>query len=128
MDSFRFTYKGRLPGLNEIIDKARYNKFASAAQKLQFMNDVAYQIPFQECANRHKYFIDPVNVFIKWYEPNSKRDPDNIMAGQKFILDALVGKGVLPDDSQKYIRSISHEFYVDKENPHIDIELRSVVG
>ena len=33
---------------------------------------------------------EQVSITITWYEPNEKRDPDNVMAGQKFILDGLV--------------------------------------
>ena len=45
------------------------------------------------------------------------------MAGQKFILDALVHAGVIPNDSQKYIVSIIHRFRVDKQNPRVEVKI-----
>lgn len=62
-------------------------------------------------------------LIITWYEPNGRRDPDNVMAGQKFMLDALVHAGVIPNDSQKYIAGIVHRFRVDKQNPRVEVEI-----
>lgn len=45
--------------------------------------------------------FNKVVIIITWYEPDERRDPDNIMAGQKFILDGLVAAGTIPNDSQK---------------------------
>ena len=43
------------------------------------------------------------------------------------ILDALVSAGALPDDSQDEITAISHEFAVDKADPHIEVTLDAVM-
>ena len=56
-----------------------------------------------------------------WYEKNRKRDPDNICFAKKFILDAMVKNHVLPNDSQKYIKGFRDLFYIDKDNPRIEI-------
>jgi Holliday junction resolvase RusA-like endonuclease len=45
------------------------------------------------------------------------------MAAQKFILDGLVRAGIIKDDSQKYINSITHRFEVDKRNPRVEVTL-----
>lgn len=62
-------------------------------------------------------------LVITWFEPDRRRDPDNIMAGQKFILDGLVAAKVIPNDNQKYIVSIIHRFRVDKQNPRVEVEI-----
>jgi hypothetical protein len=41
---------------------------------------------------------------------------------------SLTGKedkaaGVIKDDSQKYVKSISHEFYIDRENARVEVEI-----
>lgn len=110
---------GKLPGLNEIIDaakggKGKYQPYAMMKEKYTTMVAwLAKKLPKNE----------RVNLIITWYEPNQRRDPDNIMAGQKFILDALVMAGVIPNDSQRYINGITHRFDVDKRNPRVEVEI-----
>ena len=50
------------------------------------------------------------------------------MAGQKFILDGLVAAGTIPNDSQKYIKRIQHEFDVDKQNPRVEVVIEDYEG
>jgi len=114
----KFDIEGRLPGLNEMIEAAKSHFGAYASMKQTYTDMVAWlakKLP--------KYKYEQVNIIITWYEPNEKRDPDNIMAGQKFILDALVHAGVIPNDSQKYIAGIVHRFRVDKRRPRVEVEI-----
>lgn len=63
----------------------------------------------------------------RWYEPNRKRDKDNIAAvGRKIIQDALVEAGVIRNDGWNDIRGFSDEFYVDKNEPRIEVEIEEV--
>jgi Holliday junction resolvase RusA-like endonuclease len=50
-----------------------------------------------------------------WIEENRRRDLDNVSGSRKFILDALVKAGVLPDDSPKYVRAFTDTFGYAKE-------------
>jgi len=119
MISMIFEIPGRLPGLNEIIDAAKqgngkYQPYALMKEEYTNMITwIAKKLP--------KY--EKVALIITWYEPDRRRDPDNIMAGQKFILDGLVAAKGIPNDSQKYIVSIIHRFRVDKQNPRIEVEI-----
>jgi len=70
--------------------------------------------------------FEKVVLIITWHEPDRRRDPDNIMGGQKFILDGLVMAGVIPDDSQKHIQGIVHRFGIDRKNPRIEVEIVEV--
>ena len=113
------TIPGRLPGLNEIIDAAKlrgrnYKEYATMKDRNTQM--VAW---LAKKAGLPKY--EKAYLIITWYEPNGRRDPDNVMAGQKFILDGLVQAGVLPGDSQKYIQGIYHRFRVDRKNPRVEV-------
>ncbi|NLG89791.1 MAG: RusA family crossover junction endodeoxyribonuclease [Clostridiaceae bacterium] len=120
----KFDIEGRLPGLNEMIDaakqgKGKYQPYAMMKEEYTTMIGwLAKKLP--------KY--EKVVLIITWYEPDRRRDPDNIMAGQKFILDGLVQAGVIPDDSQKYILGIYHRFMVDRKNPRVEVEIRGVSG
>jgi len=116
----KFEIDGRLPSLNEIIEAAkqgrgRYQPYND--MKNEYTSLVAWTVA------KLPTYEKQVDIMITWYEPNRKRDPDNIMAGQKFILDGLVEAGTIPNDSQKYINSITHKFEVDKENPRIEVKI-----
>lgn len=68
----------------------------------------------------------PVTIRFRWIEKNSRRDMDNIAFAKKFILDALVKKGVLPDDGWKWVKGFRDEFEIDKGNPRIEVELEEI--
>lgn len=51
---------------------------------------------------------------------------DNIAFAKKFILDALVKKGVLKDDGWKWVKGFTDEFFVDKKNPRVEVEMEEV--
>lgn len=114
------TIPGRLPGMNDIVSLAKrgrgpYQPYA--IEKEKYTEQIAWlakKLPKHEC----------VDITITWHEPNPKRDIDNIAAGTKFILDGLVRAGTLPDDSQKYIKSITHHFRVDRTQPRIEVEIK----
>lgn len=64
----------------------------------------------------------PVTMTYKWFEPNRKRDLDNISSyGRKVIQDALVACRVLENDGWRNITGFSDEFYVDKKQPRIEV-------
>ena len=114
-------YPGRLPGLNEIIDAAKQGrgKYQPYAQmKDRYTSEIGWLAKKLPRYNR-------VDITITWYEPNRRRDIDNITGGgTKFILDGLVVGGAIKDDSQRYINSIAHQFEVDRENPRVEIEVK----
>jgi len=119
----KFDIPGKLPGLNEMIKAAKcgkgsYQPYATMKREYgDMIGWLAKKLPPHNI----------VGIIIKWYEPDSRRDIDNIAAGgTKFIMDALVHAGVIKDDSQKYVKSISHEFYVDKQNAHIEVEIQDI--
>ena len=111
---------GRLPGLNDIIaaakaGKGRYQPYAiMKAKHTESIAWIAKQLP---CFGR-------VDIKIFWYEPNKRRDPDNISGGgKKFILDGLVMAGVIKDDTINYINSIASIYDLDRNNPRIEVEI-----
>lgn len=115
----KFEIPGRLPGFNEIIEAAKRNPHEYARMKETYTAMVAW------LAKKLPRF-EKVALVITWYEPDHRRDPDNIMAGQKFILDGLVAAGTIPNDSQKYVWGIVHRFKVDRKNPRVEVEIVDV--
>ena len=109
---------GRLPGLNEIIAAAKSHYAKYSTEKKEYTEEVAWLAKQARLPKFEKAYL-----VITWFEPDRRRDPDNIMAGQKFILDGLVAAGAIPNDSQKYIQGIVHRFRVDKRNPRVEVEI-----
>lgn len=69
-------------------------------------------------------FNGPVRVHFDWYV-SDRRDPDNIRTGAKFILDALIDTGKLPNDDQNVVLGLSDTFQKDKENPRVEVTIES---
>jgi len=112
------TIPGQLPGLNEYIAAERANRYKAAAMK----RDAEQLIGL--CARsqlRSIRFTNPVTIHYAWYEPNRRRDKDNIAFARKFIQDALVNAGVLQGDGWRHINGFSDTFKVDQRNPRIEI-------
>lgn len=116
----RFIIYGRLSGTNEYTKANRTNRYAGAKMKQENESSIIYAI---KSAKLPKIENFPISLKITWYEPNAKRDGDNISFALKFIQDAMVTTRVIPDDSIKYINGIEHIFKVDKDNPRIEVEI-----
>ncbi|MVM54519.1 RusA family crossover junction endodeoxyribonuclease [Gordonibacter urolithinfaciens] len=117
-----FEVPWKLSGLNEYTRACRANRYKGAAMKRTNQDIAALSIR----AARLKPYDGPVRVSITWVEPNMRRDPDNIRFAAKFVLDALVEEGVLPNDTQRYVKGISDRFLVNRNNPRIIVEIEEV--
>jgi len=102
-----------LPGLNEMIYVARGNKYASATQKKKYTRVVEAELIAQGCIPVKPYRV--IDITFVWTEKGRGRDPDNVRVGAKFILDAMVNQGIIPDDSMKYVGIIADRFIKGKE-------------
>ena len=93
----KFTIQGRLNSLNEYIKACRGNVYSANNMKM-------YEKAIREAVRVAKLMpIDkyPISLKITWYEPNSRRDIDNVQFATKFILDAMVEMQIIKNDSQK---------------------------
>ena len=120
MKRLNLVYKGRLPAMNEIIGANRRNFYMGNKLKQKTQQDIAAQLLLQK---RGVEFQEKVNMRIWFYEPNRRRDEDNVKSGLKFLLDALQAIKIIKNDSPKYLHIASDEVFVDRENPRIEIEL-----
>lgn len=118
----RLVIKGRLPGLNEYINAERRNRYQAAKMKREAEKIVIWSAK----ASRLKKVKNPVMMFYTWFEPNKKRDKDNITFGRKIIQDALVKGGYLPGDGWAHIIGFADEFQVDKKEPRIEVVIEEV--
>lgn len=115
-----FTIEGKLSGLNEYINACRTNVHKANKLKKDNQSMIKIAVLLARLKPVTKY---PVTLNITFYEPNMKRDVDNVGFGAKFILDALVGLGILENDNQSHVSGISYEVKCDRENPRIEVEI-----
>ena len=129
MKEYKLILKGTLPGLNDYLRAER--SFTRRGTKGHSCgNDMK-----QECqlliANAIRLQLkrlmihNPVFIRYSFYEPNRKRDLDNIAGvAHKFVQDSLVKCGVLENDGWDNITGFSDQFFLDRHNPRIEIVIQ----
>lgn len=121
---YSFTIHGRLKGLNDYIDACRRNPKGGGRfkHKEQAWVSLCVRNKLRGVKIRH-----PVIIHYHWYEPNRRRDLDNIAGfGHKVIQDALVECGVLANDGWKEVCGFTDTFSVTKKEPCVAVELEEV--
>lgn len=112
---------GRLPGLNEAFDAARRNKHVEAKTRHSFENFIIWHA--KRCLNDWKP-KPPVVLHYTFYEPNKRRDKDNVAGyAMKLIQDSLVKAGYLRGDGWACIDNMTFAWAVDKKRPRIEVEI-----
>ena len=121
--TYKFIIFGRLTGLNEYVYACRSHRQKGAKLKGESQDCCAWHIKSQL---RGIKINKPVHIKYSWHERDKRRDKDNIAFAKKFIQDALVECEVLKNDGWKEIRGFSDAFYIDKNNPRIEVEIEVV--
>jgi Holliday junction resolvase RusA-like endonuclease len=111
-----FFIPGPLPGANDIIRK---HHMVYSTLKSRWGLTIARCIlvaklkPVRHC-----------HVSFTWNERHDRRDPDNVIFGQKFVLDALRDTNIIPDDTREHILSLTHCVltYASKPGVYVTIE------
>ena len=106
---------GPLPGRNEQEAAARKHRQTAAKMKKE------WTLHCERCFTGSGKHFQRVSVHFEWHEPNRRRDPDNISAAQKFVLDGMVKAGVIPNDGWKNIKGLTHSWVLDKEWPGVHV-------
>lgn len=117
-----FTIPGRLPSLNEVTAWNRGNRYAAAKRKRDLEAMIGWCIVTEDV----KPCTGHVRLTIRWFEPNRRRDYDNIESAVKFIQDALVKSGIIPGDGQKHLAPPVHIHDIDKTDPRIEVTLEEI--
>ena len=118
----KLIYPGKLHSLNEYIAACRRNAYQGAEMKRDDQMKIEWFIRSQLRGVRLK---KPVVMRYEWYEPNRKRDLDNISSyGRKVIQYALVRCRVLENDNWNQIKGFSNHFFIDRKEPRIEVIIR----
>ncbi|NES65960.1 MAG: hypothetical protein F6K24_12190 [Okeania sp. SIO2D1] len=94
------------PTLNKIISSARRSPYVSSKEKRKWTQDIAAMSSVLEPYDKY-----PLWFKFHWKVHNQRRDPDNIAAAAKFIMDGLVKAEIIPDDSLQCIGSPVLHYY-----------------
>lgn len=128
---YYFTVPGTLPGLNDYLKAERkFTRRGGTAHSVG--NDMKQENQMLICNAirlqlKHLKIQKPVHISYRFYEPNRRRDLDNIAGvAHKFIQDSLVRCGVLENDGWDQITGFSDAFFVDRHNPRIEITIQEV--
>ena len=111
-----FTIYGKLPGMNEYTDAQRTNRYGGASMKRDSQKAVEAYIRDAKL----KPMKSPIRIIYAYYEPNRRRDKDNISGfAHKVVQDALVACGIIRNDGWDNIVGFADVFFVDKNRPRI---------
>lgn len=130
-----FIVPGRLPGLNEYTTACRTNPHKGAKMKREAQERVEYAIILAQhrggigpLAPIPQRFRPPVWIEYTFYEPNKRRDKDNVASfAHKVIQDALVHLGLLDNDGWGDVSGWQDGFGVDRRSPRIEVLVKEPV-
>ena len=120
----KFVIKGTMPTLNEYLSACASSPYKGHKLKqdnmLLAINAIRLYL--------RGYHADKLIVLhYVFYEPNKKRDKDNIFAfASKVVQDSLQKTKTISNDGWKNIENFTHEFYVDKEHPRIEVTIEEI--
>ena len=120
-----FIIEGTMPSLNEYLAETGRNPRAGGRLKREYVNTIIQYLRLSEYRNYQAE--NPVIIHYVFYEQNMKRDHDNVASlASKFIQDALRDIEVIKDDGWKYVLNYTHDFYLDRDNPRIEVYIEEI--
>ena len=108
---YQFTF------LNQYINAERRNKYIAAKIKRDTTQALTYMLLGKE---KIPY---PCGLHFHWILKNKRMDLDNVGFAKKFVLDALVKAGLLPDDGLKYITELRDTYEIGDT---VGVEIRVI--
>lgn len=121
---YRIVIEGRFHGMNEFIAANRQHPKAGNRMKMEAESIISAYVRKNMKDTEVK---EPVILHYKYYEQNARRDMDNISGFfHKVFQDAIVKCGVLKNDGWKNIRGFTDKFYIDKDQPRIEVTIEEV--
>lgn len=114
---------GRLPGLNDLVAAAKVRRRGFSAYAV--MKEKAGRLAYYAALGAPRF--RRVRIDFTWFEPDRRRDPDNVTgAGRKILLDSLVKGGMLPNDGWGAIESWTDRWEVNRAKPGVLLSITEV--
>ena len=118
----KFTLLGEWTTLNQYTLANRNNLGYGSAIKKAETNRAALELKMQWDG-----VPIPKSIFkFTWYRKNRRTDHDNFCFSRKFILDGMEEVGIISNDGWKNVAGFVDDWYIDKDNPRIEIEVIEV--
>lgn len=127
--TYKFTIYGRLPCLNDYLGAERIKintKYGKFQTKGNVMKHEAQDLIISYIRKdlRELHIDKPIKIHYNFYEPNRKRDHDNVISFiMKTVQDSLVLAKVIDNDGWANIVGASYTPNVDANNPRIEVFL-----
>jgi hypothetical protein len=93
----------RLPSMNEFAGKKTRWTYGTLKKNVQASIDA-------EILRQRLKPMPYAYLSFVWFEPNKRRNPDNCVSAQKFVLDALVARKILKNDGWSEVLGLRHQF------------------
>lgn len=119
-----FVIEGTLPSLNEYLAAIGKSPYKGGRMKSDCMERVGWSIRSQLRGYKTTCLL---TVHFVYYEPSARRDKDNVHAmSSKVILDSLQACNVIPNDGWNNIYNSTHDYFIDKVHPRIEVYLEEM--
>lgn len=106
--------------LNEYTNTNRGNRYAGASSKKKATGICAV---YTKQAMNKGFELGgfPADFEFHWYAKDRRTDKDNLAFQRKFIFDGFQDAGLIKNDNWATIGDWKDTFYLDKENPRVEI-------
>ena len=118
----KFVIDRQLPSLNVVIDANRSSCHKGAKMKRDIDNSIGWFIVDAVGRKTLSPITVPCEVVVRYHEATMRRDADNIISANKFILDALQKQKILPNDNRRWVKQI-HPIIVDDDRNFVEVFL-----
>lgn len=113
-----------MPSLNEYLASCNRNPHVGAKMKSE--NTMLACNAIRRYLKRW-HTDKKIIIHYYFYEPNMKRDHDNVFSmASKCIQDSLIKTKVIQNDGWKNIENFTHDWFIDKKNPRIEVWLEEI--
>jgi len=116
----KFMIPMKLPSLNEVNRVNRTHWSQGAKLKTEIESIIGWAIVNAQLKPVKKY---PCKIGVVYYEPNKRRDIDNVYSSNKFILDALQRQGILKNDNPNCVSQIVNTVIYGKVDHYVEVEI-----
>jgi Holliday junction resolvase RusA-like endonuclease len=119
---------GELKGMNELLNgrffDPRTHKYKNPVKQ---RNDYLCIAAIRKSTVANVQITKPVILHYKFFAKDKKHDRFNLFSAiDKSFEDALQKAGVLRNDGWDDVLNATHEFYIDRENPRVEVVIEEV--
>lgn len=116
-------------GLNELLNGRLYDyRTKKYRNPVKTKNDEICTKAIRYCRELRGVRIEnPVIIHYRFYCKNKRRDRMNVCSAfDKSFQDSLQLCNIIQNDGWEDVLNITHEFFIDKENPRVVVEIEEI--